>query len=148
ISDNDPQTKNKAGVLQFHPDGRPKQTGQDHADQVCAELSTVAKRVCHLNLGKAWSECPSKGDITDWIAAGGTPEALYGIVEELPAWTPPKPDDAPPVVLSLDDWLARELPAPDFIMGNWLTTTSRILLTAPTGLGKTMFGIALSFAVA
>src|SRR5262249_40440347 len=31
-----------------------------------------------------------------------------------------------------------------FIMGHWLTTTSRVLLTAATGLGKTNFGLALA----
>jgi hypothetical protein len=45
------------------------------------------------------------------------------------------------VVLSLDDWLRRDLPEPDPILGHWLTTTTRGMLTAPTGLGKTMFGI-------
>src|SRR4051794_11552223 len=49
--------------------------------------------------------------------------------------------DKPP--LSLSDWRDRDLPAPDFIMGHWLSTTSRGLLTAATGLGKTNFGIAL-----
>jgi hypothetical protein len=42
----------------------------------------------------------------------------------------------------------RDLPKPDFILGSWLTTTSRVLLTAPTGLGKTLFGVAMSGAIA
>jgi RecA-family ATPase len=40
------------------------------------------------------------------------------------------------------------IPEPDFIMGHWLTTTSRVLLTAATGLGKTNFGLALAMRVA
>jgi AAA domain len=55
---------------------------------------------------------------------------------------PPKP------ILALADWLVRDLPAPDCICGNWLSTTSRVLMVAPTGLGKTMFGIGLGMAVA
>jgi hypothetical protein len=54
---------------------------------------------------------------------------------------PPEITSLPP--LTLDDWRNRDLPEPDFIMGNWLTTTSRVLLTAATGLGKTNFGLAL-----
>jgi hypothetical protein len=55
---------------------------------------------------------------------------------------------APTAALSLDEWLARKLPAPDLILGGWLTTTSRILLVAPTGLGKTMFAVALGIRAA
>jgi RecA-family ATPase len=45
--------------------------------------------------------------------------------------------------LALNEWLGRDLPAPDLIMGKWLSTTSRVLLVAATGLGKTMFCLAL-----
>lgn len=50
--------------------------------------------------------------------------------------------------LTLEDWRNRDLPEPDFIMGHWLSTTSRVLLTAATGLGKTNFGLALALRVA
>jgi hypothetical protein len=64
--------------------------------------------------------------------------------------------DAPPPAieiaslppLTLDDWRNRNLPDPDFIMGHWLTSTSRVLLTAATGLGKTNFGLALAMRIA
>src|SRR5262245_21312845 len=52
------------------------------------------------------------------------------------------------VILSLDAWLRRDLPAPDFILGSWMTTTSRTLLFAPTGIGKTMIALALAMAIA
>jgi hypothetical protein len=51
-------------------------------------------------------------------------------------------------LFTLEQWVTRDLPPADFLMGYWLTTTSRVLLTAPTGLGKTMFGLALGFAAA
>ena len=41
--------------------------------------------------------------------------------------------------LTIDEWLARDLEAPDSLMGAWLTTTSRMLIDGPTGLGKTLF---------
>jgi hypothetical protein len=56
--------------------------------------------------------------------------------------TPPKPSP----VLTLQEWLSRELPERDRLMGHWLTTTSRVMLSATTGLGKSMFGIALGMA--
>jgi len=56
---------------------------------------------------------------------------------------PPKVEIEVLPPLTLDDWRNRDLPEPDFLMGHWLTTTSRVLLTAATGLGKTNFGLAL-----
>jgi hypothetical protein len=53
-----------------------------------------------------------------------------------------------PLCLRLAEWLARDLPEPDFLMGEFLSTTSRVELVAPTGLGKTNFCLALAVAMA
>jgi len=56
----------------------------------------------------------------------------------------------PPInkqTLALSDWLTRDIPEPDFLLSAWLTTTSRVLIVGPTGLGKTMFGLAVAFAI-
>ena len=47
------------------------------------------------------------------------------------------------VPLTIREWEARDLPEPDFISGQWLSTTSRALVVAPTGLGKTNFVMGL-----
>jgi AAA domain len=60
----------------------------------------------------------------------------------------PKVEIATLPPLTLNDWRNRDLPEPDFIMGHWLTSTSRMLLTAATGLGKTNFGLALGMRIA
>jgi hypothetical protein len=52
------------------------------------------------------------------------------------------------IPLTITEWLDRDLPAPDRIMGEWLTTTSRALVNAPTGLGKTNFAMALAASIA
>jgi hypothetical protein len=44
-------------------------------------------------------------------------------------------------------WDNREIAPRDWLLGNFISTTSRILITGPTGLGKTMLGIALAFAL-
>lgn len=64
-----------------------------------------------------------------------------GAVEE-----PPQPFVRPPT--SISEWLSRDLPEPDFILGDWLSTTTRALLVAPTGLGKTNLALALALRVA
>jgi hypothetical protein len=44
---------------------------------------------------------------------------------------------------TLVDWFDRVLEEPERILGEWLTTTSRVVINAPTGLGKTNFALAL-----
>jgi hypothetical protein len=56
---------------------------------------------------------------------------------------PPRPIDFGQITLAIEEWLARDLPSPDRLLGEWLTTTSRVLLNAPTGLGKTNLALAL-----
>jgi AAA domain len=82
------------------------------------------------NEAPAYTEIPSSAD--------GNP-----IFEPSIGTPPPKIEIATLPPLTLGDWRDRDLPLPDFIMGHWLSTTSRALLTAATGLGKTNFGIAL-----
>jgi hypothetical protein len=68
----------------------------------------------------------------------GWKQAANGPQAEAPLQTPP---------LSLADWLARDLPAPDLLLP-WLSTTTRVLMFGPTGTGKTTFGIALGMRAA
>jgi RecA-family ATPase len=74
---------------------------------------------------------------------------------KIPESADAEPDHAPPQIeitslppLTINDWRNRDLPEPDFIMGHWLTTTSRMLIAAATGIGKTNFGLALGMRVA
>jgi hypothetical protein len=50
--------------------------------------------------------------------------------------------------LPLTDWLTRDVAEPEFMLGELLSTTSRILLVGPTGRGKTNFALAIAVAVA
>jgi hypothetical protein len=72
--------------------------GREHMHAVAASLTGTAKRVRLLDLAKHWAECPAKGDISDWLAGGGTVEKLRDLVEATPDWAPPAGADA-----SLDD---------------------------------------------
>ena len=54
----------------------------------------------------------------------------------------------PQAVFSLREWLTRDLPKPDPLFAYWLITTSRVLIGAPTGLGKTMLGMAVGMRIA
>jgi KaiC/GvpD/RAD55 family RecA-like ATPase len=54
----------------------------------------------------------------------------------------------PPPALTLAEWLKREISDPDFLLAEIISTSSRIMLVGPTGLGKTMLALAVAFAVA
>src|SRR5262249_41691232 len=58
--------------------------GREHGEQVAASLRGIARRVRMLDIGKHWTDCPDKGDISDWIAAGGTGEKLKEMAAALP----------------------------------------------------------------
>jgi hypothetical protein len=62
--------------------------GRAHVAHVASSLHGVARRVRVLDLGKSWPACPPKGDISDWIEAGNTAEALNALIEGLQEWEP------------------------------------------------------------
>jgi hypothetical protein len=64
------------------------EAGRKHAEQVAASLGGIAKRIRVLDLAEHWPQCPEKGDVSDWIAAGGTADKLNVLVDELANWTP------------------------------------------------------------
>jgi 5S rRNA maturation endonuclease (ribonuclease M5) len=64
------------------------QAGRHHVQQVASSLNGFATRVRTLDIRSIWPECPEKGDISDWIAAGGDADVLKNAVEALPDWKP------------------------------------------------------------
>jgi hypothetical protein len=61
---------------------------------------------------------------------------------------PPSAAWASPETLTLAYWLERELAPPDFLFGEVISTTSRVMVVGPTGLGKTHLCLAIGVAVA
>lgn len=147
IPDLDPQKRHpKTGEPMFHPDGRPILPGQDHAQAIAASLHDTAARVRVLELWQSWSDMPSKGDISDWIANGGTAEQLYLLIEKLPDWSQKKEVNRSDLLASA--WLSRNLPARDYLLDGVLSTTSRWWIFGKTGIGKTLFALELAYAIA
>jgi hypothetical protein len=62
--------------------------GREHMHAVATSLAGVAARIRVLDIANHWAECPAKGDISNWIAAGGTAKALWDLVDAAPEWTP------------------------------------------------------------
>jgi RecA-family ATPase len=76
VPDNDPPVRNTDGTLRLN-DGKPIFPGQDHAKSVGRKLGSIARSVRILEL----PGLPSKGDVSDWIAAGGTADEFWRLVE-------------------------------------------------------------------
>lgn len=58
--------------------------GRKHAQDVARQLLGVAEVVKVIEL----PGLPPKGDVSDWLAAGGTRDALLEIIKAAPAWEP------------------------------------------------------------
>ena len=131
--------------------------GRDHAADVACKLKPYAASVRMLPL----PSLPDKGDVSDWLAAGGSAALLMDL---LTAADPEGPDrggaaaegeaeTAAPMpglrkLLSIEAWADRDLPPPDRLLGDLITTTSRGFMVGRTGLGKTMLGLALALGMA
>jgi 5S rRNA maturation endonuclease (ribonuclease M5) len=70
--------------------------GRDHARSVAQALTGVAARVRLIDLATCWPECPVKGDISDWLGAGGTREQLVEWIKGVPDYSEAEPGVKPP----------------------------------------------------
>jgi hypothetical protein len=61
-------------------------SGRGHAQHVaqCSQGIAASIKVVHL------PDLPPKGDVSDWLSAGGTRERLLDIIAAAPAWAPAK----------------------------------------------------------
>lgn len=65
------------------------EAGRDHVAKVAKGISSLAKTVKILALAGA----PDKGDISDWLDDGHTPEDLHALLAATPSYTPPAEDE-------------------------------------------------------
>ena len=84
-------------------------------------------------------------------------DAANVTIEDPEAWladhlTPPQPETEEILdlrdFLSIEAWTERDMPPPDRLLGDLVTTTTRTFLVGHTGLGKTMLALALAGAMA
>jgi hypothetical protein len=94
------------------------QSGANHAQQVALSLVGIAKAVKIVNL----PGLPEKGDVSDWIAAGGTAENLRKLIQDAPEWKPPSVDRPWPEIEPIDEVELPEFPthALPQVLRNWV----------------------------
>jgi putative DNA primase/helicase len=73
------------------------EAGYAHADAVCTLSLGLAKSIKRVDLAPYWPHMPVGADVSDWLANGGTREALDEMIAEAPGFTaaPPPPTSAP-----------------------------------------------------
>jgi len=81
------------------------EAGRNHAQQVAQSLHGIAESVRIVEL----PGLPTKGDPSDWIAAGGTKEQLKRLAEAVPVWTPAAVVESGPVLTCLADVEPRDI---------------------------------------
>lgn len=118
--------------------------GRKHCSVVAASLYGVAKSVRVLDL----PALPEKGDVSDWIATGGTAEALYDLVE--------KQAEAWPIKEKFKShfhavpWTALDDPGPEheWLIKGFLTRGERSMCAGASQAGKSFFILDVALAVA
>ena len=168
LPDYDPQSVDNDGTLRWHPDGRPRLPGQDHASDVARHLDGKAARVRVLML----PGLPLKGDVADWIEAGNGWQQLEALAEDAPdgeEWVRANPGnlgkpDEPEVkekagqkdtasysplrtVNPIQYW-SKPVPVRRWIVDRWLPIPSVTLFYADGGVGKTQVAQQLQTACA
>lgn len=63
--------------------------GRERGKVITELLTGIAASVKVIDLARYWAEAPHKSDVTDWVKAGGTKEALLDIVEGRTKPSPP-----------------------------------------------------------
>ena len=140
--------RDKEAIILPHHD----EAGERHAADVARKLTGVARSIRILRL----PGLPPKGDVSDWLSMGGTADELQRLSAQAPlqADAGGRDDYADSLIpgvrtfLSIEEWAKREVPEPDRLLGDLVTTTTRIFLVGRTGLGKTLLVMGLACGMA
>jgi hypothetical protein len=110
--------------------------GERHAAQVSAKLAAVAREIRVVRL----PGLPPKGDVSDWLASGGTVDDLARLMDEA---KPEPKEEQPSPILSSAEFLEGFVP-PDYLIDGLIQRRFCYSLTAPTGHGKTAVALVLA----
>ncbi len=136
------------------------EAGRKHVVGTMAKLQQAGVTAHTLEL----PNLRAKGDVVDWIGAGGTKVALERLTDAVIQPSPEADEEAaatgePPLgaqeaepeaganahsSLALWHWRARELEKPESLLGSVITNSSRTFIFGPTGLGKTHFALGMA----
>lgn len=114
--------------------------------QLATEAGAASVSILHL------PDLPLKGDVVEWLEAGGTAEAFSALLTtalepSLPTLLPPAEIAAPPritdAIVSYEDLLRFDMPERKEHLP-WLKEGSLVMVFGPRGIGKTMLQLGLT----
>jgi hypothetical protein len=111
--------------------------GERHAAQVTQKLAAVAREIRVVRL----PDLPPKGDVSDWLAAGGTADELARLMEAAPK--EPGVAISTSLIVSSSEFLDGFVP-PDYLFDGLIQRRFCYSLTAPTGHAKTAIGLLMA----
>jgi hypothetical protein len=118
--------------------------GRKHADKVARSLQGKAKSIKVVDL----PGLPEKGDVSDWLAAGGTKEELLRMVAEAPEWGPEMQEQPKelfrPITVRLSDIEPEEV---SWLWEPYIPIGKLTILEGDPGIGKTFAALAVTAAV-
>jgi hypothetical protein len=106
-----------------------------------------------------WNEAPAKGDLADWVAAGGSEEGLRYLLQDAAPWepTPPNPESDPKAgptpkaspsrIITADQLSGKTFPDPKWAVTGVLPDGATVLVGAPKK-GKSWLLLGLGIAIA
>lgn len=111
--------------------------GREHGAMVAKALYPIATSVKVVEL----PGLPEKGDVSDWIAAGGTQKELYALADQTPAYRPEWAMDC----VNAADFMKVEIVLNPLIDG-LMNERESLLVCGPSGLGKSVLTLNLALA--
>jgi hypothetical protein len=128
-----------------------------------AHMRRIAGRLVGLGVTPRWLDVvpdPPK-DGADAADFRGTDDELRALMADAPAWAPDADRteqasgeqaqadaDRPLLILSVDQFLAREIPLRDFLLNDLLRERDLAMVHSWRGVGKTFFNLGLAYAIA
>ncbi len=126
--------------------------GRKHALKVAEHLHDTAKTIIIADICRHLKD---KADMVDWFQHNSSKIfKVHNIVSQIKPWQPGDtieeidPDAFPIENYTAMAWLDKIMEPRDYLMGTLLCTTSRWMVYAPTGLGKTLFTMNMMAAMA
>jgi RecA-family ATPase len=121
--------------------------GRNHARDVARALAPIAARVRVLDLAACWPECPPKGDISDWIAAGGTRDQLIELINRAPEYAERVEANASNNLFTADALQKMTFPPLNYLLPGLIPEGLCLFVSRPK-LGKSWFALDLAIATA
>lgn len=119
------------------------EAGQAHADTVIAALHPVASKIKRLDL----PDLPPKGDVADWLQAGGDKATLMVLAKQAPV-IETAPEPKPDIYPLYDERHLMSMPPVEWMIDGVLTKHGFSVMYGAPGTGKSFIAIDMALSMA